>query len=77
MSAIEVSSLKKAYGSLHAVDSISFNIDGGEIFSLLGPNGAGKTTTIEILEGLRRGMRARLRSSGRIRGRRGMRSTSR
>ena len=53
MAVIEVSSLKKAYGSLQAVDSISFSVDDGEIFSLLGPNGAGKTTTIEILEGLR------------------------
>jgi ABC-2 type transport system ATP-binding protein len=53
MSAIEVSSLKKAYGSLKAVDSISFAVEKGEVFSLLGPNGAGKTTTIEILEGLR------------------------
>jgi ABC-2 type transport system ATP-binding protein len=51
--AIEVSSLKKAYGNLQAVDSISFTVDEGEVFSLLGPNGAGKTTTIEILEGLR------------------------
>ena len=50
---IEVSALKKAYGSLQAVDSISFSVDKGEVFSLLGPNGAGKTTTIEILEGLR------------------------
>jgi ABC-2 type transport system ATP-binding protein len=53
LAVIEVSSLKKAYGSLQAVDSISFTVDEGEIFSLLGPNGAGKTTTIEILEGLR------------------------
>src|SRR5579872_5999705 len=53
MSAIEVSSLVKSYGSLQAVDSISFTVDEGEVFSLLGPNGAGKTTTIEILEGLR------------------------
>jgi ABC-2 type transport system ATP-binding protein len=51
--AIEVSSLKKAYGKLQAVDSISFSVEQGEVFSLLGPNGAGKTTTIEILEGLR------------------------
>jgi ABC-2 type transport system ATP-binding protein len=51
--AIEVSSLKKAYGSLIAVDGISFAVEKGEVFSLLGPNGAGKTTTIEILEGLR------------------------
>ncbi len=53
MPAIEVSSLKKAYGSLLAVDSISFEVEKGEVYSLLGPNGAGKTTTIEILEGLR------------------------
>jgi ABC-2 type transport system ATP-binding protein len=51
--AIEVDSLAKSYGSLRAVDGISFNVEQGEVFSLLGPNGAGKTTTIEILEGLR------------------------
>jgi ABC-2 type transport system ATP-binding protein len=50
---IEVSSLKKNYGSLKAVNEISFNVNEGEVFGLLGPNGAGKTTTIEILEGLR------------------------
>jgi ABC-2 type transport system ATP-binding protein len=50
---IEVSSLRKNYGSLKAVDGISFTVNTGEVFGLLGPNGAGKTTTIEILEGLR------------------------
>ena len=53
MSAIEVTSLKKHYGQLKAVDDISFSVEQGDIFSLLGPNGAGKTTTVEILEGLR------------------------
>jgi ABC-2 type transport system ATP-binding protein len=53
MLSIEVSSLKKHYGSLKAVDDISFNVSQGEVFGLLGPNGAGKTTTIEIMEGLR------------------------
>jgi ABC-2 type transport system ATP-binding protein len=53
MFSIEVASLKKSYGSLKAVDDISFNIKQGEVFGLLGPNGAGKTTTIEIMEGLR------------------------
>lgn len=52
--AIEVKSLVKKYGSLTAVDSISFTINKGEIFSFLGPNGAGKTTTAEILECLRK-----------------------
>ena len=50
---IEVSTLKKCYGDLKAVDGISFIVNKGEVFGLLGPNGAGKTTTIEILEGLR------------------------
>jgi ABC-2 type transport system ATP-binding protein len=53
MSAIEVTDLRKSYGSTQAVQGISFEVREGEIFSLLGPNGAGKTTTIEILEGLR------------------------
>jgi len=52
--AIEVNSLIKKYGDLTAVDSISFIINKGEIFSFLGPNGAGKTTTVEILECLRK-----------------------
>src|SRR4030067_1127179 len=51
---IEVSSLKKHYGEIKAVDGISFTVNEGEIFGLLGPNGAGKTTAIEILEGLRK-----------------------
>jgi len=50
---IEVSTLKKCYGDLKAVDGISFQVNEGEVFGLLGPNGAGKTTCIEILEGLR------------------------
>ncbi len=51
--AILVASLRKSYGSLKAVDEISFTVKEGEVYSLLGPNGAGKTTTVEILEGLR------------------------
>ncbi|MGQ0568058.1 MAG: ATP-binding cassette domain-containing protein [Armatimonadota bacterium] len=43
----------KRYGSLAAVDGISFEVTQGEIFGMLGPNGAGKTTTLEIIEGLR------------------------
>lgn len=50
---IEVSQLKKNYGSLKAVGGISFEVKQGEVFGLLGPNGAGKTTSIEIMEGLR------------------------
>jgi ABC-2 type transport system ATP-binding protein len=53
MSAIlEVNHLVKKYGDFAAVNSISFAIEEGEIFSLLGPNGAGKTTTISMLSTL-------------------------
>lgn len=50
--AIEVSGLKKSFGSLQAVKGIDFGVQAGEIFSLLGPNGAGKSTTISMLSGL-------------------------
>jgi ABC-2 type transport system ATP-binding protein len=50
---IEVSDLQKGYGSVRAVDGVSFSIEPGEFFGILGPNGAGKTTTLEIIEGLR------------------------
>ncbi|HYO44788.1 MAG TPA: ABC transporter ATP-binding protein [Candidatus Limnocylindrales bacterium] len=51
--AITVEALEKSYGSVRAVDAISFEVGHGEIFGVVGPNGAGKTTTIECLEGLR------------------------
>ncbi|MFN2185949.1 MAG: ABC transporter ATP-binding protein [Anaerolineae bacterium] len=51
MSAIEVRELTRDYNGLRAVDSITFNVEAGEIFGFLGPNGAGKTTTIKILTG--------------------------
>jgi ABC-2 type transport system ATP-binding protein len=51
--AITVEALEKSYGSVRAVDGISFEVAQGEIFGVVGPNGAGKTTTIECLEGLR------------------------
>ena len=50
---IEVENLTKRYGDLLAVNEISFNVRGGEVFALLGPNGAGKSTTVEIIDTIR------------------------
>ncbi|HTX86024.1 MAG TPA: ABC transporter ATP-binding protein [Streptosporangiaceae bacterium] len=51
--AVEIANLRKAYGTLTAVDDISLSVAEGEIFGILGPNGAGKTTTVECAIGLR------------------------
>jgi ABC-2 type transport system ATP-binding protein len=48
---IEVQDLTKSYGSVTAVDHVSFTVNKGEILGFLGPNGAGKTTTMRILTG--------------------------
>jgi ABC-2 type transport system ATP-binding protein len=50
--AIAVKNLVKTYGSMVAVNNISFEVKKGEIIGFLGPNGAGKSTTIKILCGL-------------------------
>ena len=46
---IEVRDLSHSFGEVVAVDSVSFTVRKGEIFSFLGPNGAGKSTTINVL----------------------------
>ena len=46
---IEVDQLTKRYGSVKAIDNVSFRVEKGEILGFLGPNGAGKTTTMRIL----------------------------
>src|SRR5689334_20488877 len=53
-SVIQVSSIRKTYGKIVAVEDVSFDVMDGEIFGLIGPNGAGKTTTMECVEGIRR-----------------------
>ncbi len=46
---IRVRNLSKSFGSVTAVNDVSFDVAAGEIFAFLGPNGAGKTTTIKML----------------------------
>jgi len=51
---LRVEGLSKAFGTLRAVDNVSFAVRAGELYGLLGPNGAGKTTTLSIIAGLLR-----------------------
>jgi ABC-2 type transport system ATP-binding protein len=51
---VVVTDLVKRFGSVVAVDHVSFSIRAGDIFGILGPNGSGKTTTIRMLCGLMR-----------------------
>lgn len=46
---LEVKNLVKTYGSITAVNNLSFGVKPGKIFGMLGPNGAGKTTTIRTI----------------------------
>ncbi|MBT8064400.1 MAG: ABC transporter ATP-binding protein [Gammaproteobacteria bacterium] len=48
---IEARQLSKRYGSLLAVDQLSFEVGAGEVLGFLGPNGAGKSTTMKMLTG--------------------------
>ena len=50
--AVKVQGLVISYGSLVAVENLSFTVKNGEIYGLLGPNGAGKTSTIKVLVGV-------------------------
>src|ERR1700685_4199687 len=50
--ALRAVKLRKVYGSMVALDELSFNVRPGEIVGLLGPNGAGKTTTINMILGV-------------------------
>ena len=49
---LQVAGLSRSFGTLTAVDDVSFHIAEGETYGLLGPNGAGKTTTISMICGL-------------------------
>ena len=49
---LHVDALKKSYGAVEAVKTVSFAIERGQLVGLLGPNGAGKTTTVSMIAGL-------------------------
>ena len=49
---LTINHLRKSFGSLVAVDDVSFSVERGQLIGLLGPNGAGKTTTVSMIAGL-------------------------
>jgi ABC-2 type transport system ATP-binding protein len=49
---LEIRNLRKTFGTLVAVDDVSFAVEPGQLVGLLGPNGAGKTTTVSMVAGL-------------------------
>jgi sodium transport system ATP-binding protein len=49
---IQIEGLEKRYGTVHAVQGVSFEAADGQVTGLLGPNGAGKTTTLRMLSSL-------------------------
>jgi len=49
---VEVNGLSKSFGSVRAVDNLSFTVEPSSVTGFLGPNGAGKTTTLRMLLGL-------------------------
>src|SRR5262245_22216687 len=61
---IEVEGLAKSYGSVQAVQDLSFVVARGEILGLVGPNGAGKTTTLRCMTGIIPPSSGRVRIAG-------------
>jgi ABC-2 type transport system ATP-binding protein len=66
---LDVRSLSKQYGRVHAVRDVSFRIARGEIVCLLGPNGSGKTTTLTCALGMARPTSGSIHVRGRRMGR--------
>jgi ABC-2 type transport system ATP-binding protein len=61
---LEISHLRKSFGTLVAVDDVSFSLAKGQLVGLLGPNGAGKTTTVSMIAGLVTPERGEVRIGG-------------
>lgn len=61
---LAVENIRKAFGSVHVLDDVSFRVDRGEFITLLGPSGCGKTTLLRIIAGLERADQGRIVLAG-------------
>ena len=52
MALLEIDDVCKTFGSLKAVDGVSFDVEAGEIFGIAGPNGSGKSTLFNVITGI-------------------------
>ena len=48
---LQINEIRKSFGSLHALDGVTFTVNDGEVHILIGPNGSGKTTLINVVSG--------------------------
>ncbi len=64
MSALKVEAITLKFGGLTAVDSVSFDVERGEIFTMIGPNGAGKTSIFNIISRFYRPSAGRIEFDG-------------
>src|SRR3954447_6350951 len=62
--AVQVTSLRKAYGDVVALEHLDLEVRAGEFFTLLGPSGSGKTTTLRLIAGFERPDAGRVELSG-------------
>ena len=65
MSLLAVENVSKAFGGVHAIEDLSFDIQPGAVHSIIGPNGAGKTTLLNMMTGIYVPDSGRIRLAGR------------
>jgi branched-chain amino acid transport system ATP-binding protein len=65
MPLLEIDSVSKSFGGVMAVNRVSLTLDQGEIVGLIGPNGAGKSTLFNLISGIDKPNRGRIRFDGR------------
>lgn len=59
-----VRDVHKSFGGMHALDGVSFSVNGNELIGLIGPNGAGKTTLTNVLDGVHKPSRGQVWFNG-------------